>query len=336
MNLSVRFCLVPLLPVLLFTGCEDKGKNVVKKELPVVNWRADGQSDFEEKVKIVSPVLRAVFDKKFDRLEKMASVYRDERTRTQGGDFALSVFYSAFEDYPDWNRVNAEKYYPVLLERIEQWRKEYPDSPTPHVALAAYHVGHAWHARGGGYSDTVSDEGWKLFGERLGKAMDVLLEQSEIVTKDPHSYCVMLTAFRGVGVERDRMNLLFLETLAVEPKYWENYYQLSIYHLPRWNGETHKEWHEKLVAALDEAKLEQEDQDEIYAMVTMCVIDFAYDEDDEPNAFEVCGINWERLQRGAGIALKKYPKSTGLPKLYQRVAKSAGKEDETQKVIGGE
>ena len=57
------------------------------------------------------------------------------------------------------------------LARLEKWRAQYPQSITVYTTLAATYVNYAWQARGNGYANTVTDEGWQLFRDRIHQAL---------------------------------------------------------------------------------------------------------------------------------------------------------------------
>ncbi len=62
-----------------------------------------------------------------------------------------------------------------------------PDSITARVALAGSWVGYAADARGDGYADTVSQENWKLFKERVANAHNELIEAKKLEQKSARS-----------------------------------------------------------------------------------------------------------------------------------------------------
>ena len=73
-----------------------------------------------------------------------------------------------------------------LHEKIHaDWEKAYPDSITARVATARFYVAYAWHARSTEYASKVTDEGWRLFKERLAKARTVLDQSKSLEPKCP-------------------------------------------------------------------------------------------------------------------------------------------------------
>ena len=61
------------------------------------------------------------------------------------------------------------------------------------------YVNFAWHARGDGMSDTVTDSGWKLFAQRIEKAKNILDNASSLPAKCPHWYHAMQLVAKAQG-----------------------------------------------------------------------------------------------------------------------------------------
>ncbi len=94
----------------------------------------------------------------------------------------------------------------------------------------------AWQARGGGYSDTVSDAGWKLFEERLQVAASSLEKAWRI---NPHEVRIcqeMMRVELGQGQGRDRLELWFERGMKLDPANYELCRSKLYYLLPRWHG----------------------------------------------------------------------------------------------------
>ncbi len=70
-------------------------------------------------------------------------------------------------------------------DRIHQeWIAQFPASITARVAYADFLREYAWHARGTDLADKVTEEGWRLFGERLESARKMLAEARELTEKE--------------------------------------------------------------------------------------------------------------------------------------------------------
>jgi len=110
----------------------------------------------------------------FKKLDCIADAARSGKTTFAGGAPRLHIFYRGLSNIDghttedDWKDRIAE-----LGRRVSAS----PESITARVALAKAYVNYAWNARGDGFSDTVSDSGWRLFAQRLAKAKTILREK---------------------------------------------------------------------------------------------------------------------------------------------------------------
>src|SRR6266403_5606744 len=95
-----------------------------------------------------------------------------------------------------------------------------PRSITAYVAQADFLTDYAWHARGTGYSNKVTKEGWRLFAERLAKARESLEKSMNFEPKCPMWWRVCITLARGQGWSRDDFEKLFQAAKAFEPQFW--------------------------------------------------------------------------------------------------------------------
>lgn len=175
----------------------------------------------------------AVIHRNFDLIDKAADQARTSKERLPGGNWKLSYIYgelsTPFEASSDfeWNQH---------LDLLKQWTREKPGSVTAKIALAAAYVAYAWNARGNGYAQTVSDENWKLFRERLASARDVLtLAYGEQVC--PKWYAVVLQLALGQSWDKQTYETLFSDAVNHEPTWFEYYKHKVIFLLPQWNGE---------------------------------------------------------------------------------------------------
>lgn len=311
---------------MLLCSCgEEKPPPTTQPEEPPLNperWVKHEDADGQSRRAYVERVLKNIRAREFQRLEEMAQLAREEGTRMPDGGFTIHAFYSAFGDYHDWEPENAPEGYSELLRLIADWGQEFPASPTPLVAKASCYLGFAWHARGQGWRDTVSEEKWELFGKRLEFAFKVLASPANapLLRGDPNAWFVFLRTARGAGFENDKLRKLFLTAQEEAPTYWGNYQSMALYLLPRWHGHSEDEWHKWLVGALKSNLLEDEVREEIYAHVVLRMIDFAYQDPRTPNPFEMADVDWDRLRSSSLTLLQRYPTSSTLPALLLRAA----------------
>lgn len=182
---------------------------------------------------VTSRALAHFLSSEFAELDAEADTLRATRARTTDGRWKIGAIYDGTvparrSDEGQWARS---------LALHEQWVKSSPSSPTAHIALADYWFLYAWKARGGGFANTVTEEGWKLFRERLAKARKVLEDCRAFATRDPMWYGVMLGVAQGQGWDLDRYDALFEEAVTKEPDFLGHYFDKANYMLPRWTGD---------------------------------------------------------------------------------------------------
>src|ERR1017187_2399902 len=99
---------------------------------------------------------------KFAELEEIAQQLRAQPASNANG-FSQPAFYAAIS--PDaFNYTNWEE----AMSEFSYWGKAYPDSYVRREAEATCLISYASEARGGGYANQVTDQGWKDF--QIGRA----------------------------------------------------------------------------------------------------------------------------------------------------------------------
>ena len=241
----------------------------------------------------------------FTQLDCIADQARLQKERFSGGVWKIGEIYTSLEKpqpgvhatQEDWNNH---------IARLKRWVAARPDSVTGRIALAEASVTYAWDARGEGYSNTVSDSGWKLFYQRLEEAKSILNEAAQLKTKCPEWYVVMQQIALGEGWQVESARGLFERAVAFEPQYQSYYRLFAWFMLPRWYGE-----------AGDASRFAQEVADKVggpqgdvlyywIAAKVACACD-------EP---ELLRFSFPRIQKGFEQLEKDYgPSMTGLNQL---------------------
>lgn len=189
-------------------------------------------------------IVKQEFDKEnFEFLEKLAKGERDGKTRAPGGTWKLERFYNALSIKNEDSF--SEEQWKTHLQLFQKWKNEKKESITARVALADALVNYAWKARGSGFANTITEDGARLFHERLSLAKKELLDAKDLQEKCPNWYAVMQTIAMGEGWDRDEYEQLFAEAITLEPTYLPFYSKKATYLLPRWHGEE-GEWEDFL------------------------------------------------------------------------------------------
>ncbi|MGH9594575.1 MAG: hypothetical protein ACRD5L_15900, partial [Bryobacteraceae bacterium] len=99
----------------------------------------------------------------------------------------------------------------------------------------AKEINAAWQARGGGYANTVTREGWQGFSEHLAKARDDLTLAWNTRPDFPLAPCRMMTVALGdSGAEE--MRTWFDRTISAQADYPEAWSEMRWGLRPRWHG----------------------------------------------------------------------------------------------------
>lgn len=175
-------------------------------------------------------------DQQFTALDCLANGLRTRKERFPGGMWKLHVIYGGLASPNRYPVHSTEVEWRARLRELRQWAADRPKSVTARVALASALMGYAWAARGNGFSDTVSENGWDLFAQRAGEAKRVLDGASALGKKCPESYAVMLTAAVAQQWSSSQIRALFDEAITAEPEYYYYYRLYAQTLLPKWGG----------------------------------------------------------------------------------------------------
>ncbi len=253
----------------------------------------------QEQAEIRKSAMSLVGTKDFDALDALARKHRDSKEQSSDGVWKLNAVYEGLRID---KHESSETQWKEHLAVLRGWVKAKPDSATARIALAESLISYAWRARGGGYASTVSKEGWKLFGERLRQATDVLGDARSLKEQCPRWWSMMQQAALGLGADRTAYDRIFNEAIARDPNYQAYYVRKVNYLLPRWHGKP-GEWEAFLAKAAD--NVGGEDGDVLYARVVW------FSESTFDNIFQECRVSWARVNKGFEAMLKRSPDSLG-------------------------
>jgi hypothetical protein len=298
----VVFCLATL------AACHRKQPNVVAERdvagLPPIKETKDKSTTeiWEFRLKT-----RSLYNaSKFDELETLADQIRTEHAPFRDGSWKIFQFYESLACRPDEPESMWQ-----LHERIhENWDAAKPRSMTAHVAHADFLTDYAWHARGSGFSNKVTREGWRLFADRLAKAKNLLDESADFEPKCAIWWLVRMTVALGQGWNRDDYEKLFQEAKAFEPAFWSYDIEKARYLLPRWYGQS-GEWEYALTLELNRPKglgLET------YARVVYALNTYY------KNIFRETHASWPQARDGFALMRRRYPDSLEILSGYCRLA----------------
>lgn len=126
---------------------------------------------------------------------------------------------------------------------FRQYASRVPWRGHPHRVLADLLKDWAWEARGSGFADSVTEEGWKLFHERLQEAADHLTIAIEL---DPKNLSTIQQLMGGVALglhlPREVMETLFEQGVEIDPGDYDIHSAMATYLAEKWHGEPGDMW----------------------------------------------------------------------------------------------
>lgn len=241
-------------------------------------------------------VARAFERRDFDALEKQAAEARRSKAVFANGSWRSARFYAALGcSGPDakWKAHD---------DIHRAWMAAKPQSVTARIAYADFLESYSWKARGGGYADTVSKEGWRIFFERLDGARKALDEARALPEKDPVWWRVALSLGRAQQWEMPEINKVLEEGKRFEPKFWGYDTDYAFTLMPRWYGKPGdwEKYAEASAARPDGLGIE------VYARIVL-YLRHRYD-----NIFRESHASWPKAREGLEVLRKKYPESLEL------------------------
>ena len=233
--------------------------------------------------------------RRFDELEAQIAPLRASKEVFGNGSWKVVQFYGSFgcrDEEPEsmWQTHDG-------IHR--DWIAAKPDSAAARTAYAGFLTDYAWHARGSGYAKTVTEEGWKLFEERLQAAQTVLLEARARPDRDPMWWRVGMTVALGAHLSKYGYDQLMAEATVAEPKFWGYDTARAYSLLPRWYGKA-GDWEAYADAA---SRRPGGLGAETYARIVMNLYGY-YD-----NVFRDTQVSWLTTRDGLAQMRDKYPES---------------------------
>jgi hypothetical protein len=244
-------------------------------------------------------------NRSFDELETIAAGYRQSRETFASGYVKLTGFYDAFSD----NETVAPE---EQIALIREWQRKKPKSITAAVAMALARVHIAWVMRGGGFSGTVSESGWRELATHL-EAAQATLDANKAATGETAYWRARL---QTAGIRCEGLDAVVREVIRRAPRDRTVYTTGLTYVLPRWCGD-HAAAHAFADAA---ARATASDWgDAMYSYLASALLEF-----EGETSFRAYGFDWPRMQRGYRDLIRIWPKLFTSHHQFARMARVMG------------
>ena len=237
--------------------------------------------------------------KKFDELTDAIDKLRREHTFDASGEPALHTIYLTLAAktglFDSWDS---------LQSRLSEWEKAKPKSVAPLIVEAEALKCEGWQARGNGFAGTVGEEGWKRFGEKLNRALEIIDRGKQLDEKDAALYRAEMEILMGLGQPLSDIDTACKAGAEIDANYFPLYEQVAIARLPRWSGGSPAELAKWAGDICDEMK---QRGDEAYLHIALALACYA-----RTNIFKESELDWERIKRGLDEVLPIYDDSSSI------------------------
>lgn len=200
---------------------------------PEVGVDSPDLSDTDQRDFRVS-VLELFNSGRYADLDTLAQQMQDQRSRFKGGAWRLHLFFGTLSSPGAETATDAA--WEAQIGKLKHWAQSIPASSAARIALAQTYQRFAWKARGHGYSNTVTPEGWALFKDRVQLARSTLEQSASLAQNSPHWYLQMQGVALDQQWDRTAFDALAERALAQEPRYYYFATSESNYLLPKWYG----------------------------------------------------------------------------------------------------
>ncbi|GAA4422861.1 hypothetical protein [Bremerella cremea] len=180
----------------------------------------------------------------------------------------------------------------VRNQRYREWIENHPDNCNMmRLGLFYHHRCAAYDARGGGFANTVTEEGWNVYREEIVKSWEVLepmLEQEKIPAE---GYTCLIMTGRDLQWEYEDINPLLRKSVVEYPMYHRTFAEEGVARLPRWGG---RPADTRNLAKTAADKVGGDDGDMLYAHIARHVARFV----SYPGLVTECRFDPDRVLRG--------------------------------------
>lgn len=181
--------------------------------------------------------------REFDQIERHLAQLLESREKNEHGKSLLMNACDKLAVPPRNERAFAAR-----LRELRAWLAARPDSHFALLCTGSCLVEYGYFGRGGGYAGSVTEQGWRVFRERLEAGRAHLESAFAINPSDPIAPRELIWAATGLSLGRDEVDRQLARAAVADPAFFEIQMSVLTYLLPRWHG-SHEEMLEHARAA---------------------------------------------------------------------------------------
>jgi hypothetical protein len=132
--------------------------------------------------------------------------------------------------------VGALSEFPDKPPGLDSWVAARPRDAAARLIRGSHGVNWAWEARTSGRAAQVTDEGWRLFFERLEAAWEDLYEAAKLDHDDASIYWRMIWAAVGLQLDEEVARGCFEAAVRCDPDHYNAHQAMLSYLCKKWHG----------------------------------------------------------------------------------------------------
>jgi len=242
-------------------------------------------------------------------LERLFRGYTAHLGDLPDGESSLRGFNQGLDSYFDGTASIEE-----AMATLADWRRQFPESVAPSLFEAALFRNWAWSARGEGYANSVTNEGWAAYAFRTEMAAASLREIEPRAAQSPIWYSLSIVVALDRSIPAEQIRAIFDRGVARYPDYLPLYTAMLRTLTPRWGGSI--EGIDRFINDVH-GRTQERLGFEMYARLYWML---AAMEGDDTDLFTDTLAEWSIMKRGFHDMLKNHPHSTLLQNAFARFA----------------
>ncbi|MCP4396092.1 MAG: tetratricopeptide repeat protein [bacterium] len=176
-------------------------------------------------------VISLLRQREYLRLDQHMKKLLKQKKRDDGG---FRFLYTAYNEFTADDRSYDDL--ETRLRYFNEWVQQQPSSHFANAVIGKFYLFYGQKARGIGTAGTITEQGRKLFKERLQLAKTYLEKAYSLEPKDPFVPAALISVALNIGLGLEEMERQFQRAIQADPDAYYAYWAKLIYLQPQWRG----------------------------------------------------------------------------------------------------
>lgn len=277
---------------------------------------------YKTKSEVEQEMSSYVEKKQFNNITNLTKKLLKNEKLHLDGRFIHTLYLDTFLYMTKQPRVVSENYFIDNINEASRWVKQDPKSATGYIYKAFWLRAYAWYIRGDQYTNYTDNKSIQIFANTSIENANFLIQNHDIASADPFYYYMLLMIFRDLGLERESYNA-YKDAIKKFPSHRVIYNTFIANYEPKWFGQNYDMV--KMVVN-DIQEMNPEVQDIYYYHIIYTANNNHYD-------VNKLGVNWDRVDTGAVLALERMPSLEMLEQVSKLYCSYSGNKERLKKII---